>query len=175
VTNPHLPINVGPLPKPTAPEDLRTTRQLWWGVVGFGVVQLAASIITAVQQRHDFAEQMYDQVKADDPNFTMATAELMVQFAFAFAVMLGLAIAAVALLIAHQLVRGKLWARTLLTIVGIWLVLIAIGTMFALGSVTGAASLVAGGAAIVQGVLAAGATYLSHRPDSTAYFQMNRR
>jgi hypothetical protein len=175
VTNPHLPINLGPAPKPTAPEDLRTARQLWWGVVGFGVVQLAASITAAVQQRHDFATQMYDQVKADDPTFTMATADLMVQLAFAFAVMLGLAIAAVALVIAHQLIRGKLWARTLLTIVGIWLVLIAIGTMFALGSVTGAASLVAGGATIVQGVLAAGATYLSHRPDSTAYFQMNRR
>ncbi|WP_330250646.1 hypothetical protein OG874_31140 [Nocardia sp. NBC_00565] len=136
---------------------------------------MIASIVAAVQQRHDLAQKMYDQAHESDPNITMATAELMVSLAFVVGVVIGLALAALALLVVYQLVRGKLWARTLLTAIGVWLVLIAVGTLFALESVTGAASLVAGAAAIVQGVLAAGAVYLSHRPDSTAYFQMNRR
>ncbi|MFX0579721.1 hypothetical protein [Nocardia nepalensis] len=131
--------------------------------------------MSAVQQRGELAQKMYDQVHASDPNFTMPSAELMVSLAFVVGVVIGLALAALALLFVHQFVRGKLWARTLLTAIGVWLVLVAVGTMFALESVTGAASLVAGGAAIVQGVLAAGAVYLSHRPDSTAYFRMTRR
>ncbi|MFD0365119.1 hypothetical protein ACFQZZ_27110 [Nocardia sp. GCM10030253] len=177
MTNLPSPMGGVPLPQPPAPpEDIRTARQLWWGVVGFGMVQLAGSMLAAVHNRHEFAKRMYDQARASDPNFTMATADLMVSLAYVVAVMLGLTLAAVALVIAHQLFRGKLWARTLLTFVGVWLALTAIGTMFALGSGTaGVASLVAGGAAIVQGVLAAGAIYLSHRADSTAYFQMNRR
>ncbi|WP_083898222.1 hypothetical protein [Nocardia vinacea] len=163
------------LPRPEPPEDIRTARQLWWGVIGFGILQMIGSVVAAFQQRKDFAQKMFDQVHVGDPNFTMADAELMVSLAFVVAVVIGLALAAFALLFVHQLVRGKLWARTLLTAVGVWLVLVAVGTLFALEAVTGAASLVAGAAAIVQGVLAAGAVYLSHRPDSTAYFQMNRR
>ncbi|WP_433524608.1 hypothetical protein ACQPZ2_05630 [Nocardia pseudovaccinii] len=165
---------VGP-PRPEPPEDIRTARQLWWGVIGFGILQMLGSVVAAFQQRKDFAQKMFDQVHVGDPNFTMANAELMVSLAFVVAVVIGLALAAFALLFVHQFVRGKLWARTLLTAVGVWLVLVAVGTLFALEAVTGAASLVAGAAAIVQGVLAAGAVYLSHRPDSTAYFQMNRR
>lgn len=163
------------VPRPEPPEDIRTARQLWWGVIGFGILQMIGSVVAAFRQRKDFAQKMFDQVHVGDPNFTMADAELMVSLAFVVAVVIGLALAAFALLFVHQLVRGKLWARTLLTAVGVWLVLVAVGTLFALEAVTGAASLVAGAAAIVQGVLAAGAVYLSHRPDSTAYFQMNRR
>ncbi|MEV4128305.1 hypothetical protein [Nocardia sp. NPDC049707] len=166
---------VGPPPRPEPPEDIRTARQLWWGVIGFGIVQMIGSVVAAFRQRQDFAQKMYDQAHVSDPNFTMANAELMVSLAFVIAVVIGLALAAFAVLFVHQLVRGKLWARTLLTAVGVWLVLVAVGTLFALEAVTGAASLVAGAAAIVQGVLAAGAVYLSHRPDSTAYFQVNRR
>ncbi|MFI6952057.1 hypothetical protein ACIBJI_01150 [Nocardia sp. NPDC050408] len=173
--HPRGPIVGPPRPRPEPPEDIRTARQLWWGVIGFGILQMIGSVVAAFQQRKDFAQKMYDQVHVGDPNFTMANAELMVSLAFVVAVVIGLALAAFALLFVHQFVRGKLWARTLLTAVGVWLVLVAVGTLFALEAVTGAASLLAGGAAIVQGVLAAGAVYLSHRPDSTAYFQLNRR
>ncbi|MEV6428570.1 hypothetical protein [Nocardia sp. NPDC051463] len=175
MTNPIGPMGTVPQPSPP-PEDIRTARQLWWGVVGFGIVQLAGSMLAAMRNRHEFAKQMFDQMQESDPKFAMATADLMVSLAYVVAVLLGLTIAAVALVLAHQLFLGKLWARTLLTFVGVWLALTAVGTIFALGSGSaGVASLVAGGAGIVQGVLAAGAIYLSHRPDSTAYFQLNRR
>lgn len=157
------------------PTDVGTARQLWWGVVGFGVVQLVASVLAALAQRHSFAKQVFDQAKEKDPQVTMAGAELMVALVYVVVVVIGLAVAGVALLVVHQFARGKQWARTLLTIAGVWLIVVGVGALFAFDAVTGAASLVAGGAAIVQAVLAGGAVYLAHRPESTAYFQVSRR
>ncbi|MFF3222111.1 hypothetical protein ACFYV7_04870 [Nocardia suismassiliense] len=174
MTNPPRPVGAAPTPAPM-PVDVGTARQLWWGVVGFGVVQLIASVLAALPQRRTFAQQVFDQAKEQDPHVTLASAELMVTLAYVIAVFLGLGVAVLALLIVHQFARGKLWARTLLTVVGAWLVVIGVGALFAFNSVTSAASLVAGGAAIVQAVLAGGAIYLAHRPEPTAYFQMSRR
>ncbi|TLG14948.1 hypothetical protein FEK35_07335 [Nocardia cyriacigeorgica] len=171
----NMPKPPGADPAPVMPEDVGTARQLWWAAIAVGLVQLIASVITAIGQRDSFTEDMLEQARATDPQFSEATAELMVTIAFALVVVFGLVIAGIGLLVVHQLARGKAWARAVLTFAGVWLVFMAIGSLFALDAVSGIASLVAGGAAIVQGVLAAGAIYLSHRPDSTRYFQMNRR
>ncbi|WP_338768591.1 hypothetical protein V7968_03985 [Nocardia vulneris] len=173
----NLPRPIAPYPPapPPMPTDVGTARQLWWGVVGFGVVQLVAMVLDGFAQRHSFAKQIFDQAKEKDPQVTMASVELMVALVFVVLVVLGLAVAGVALLIVHQFARGKLWARTLLTIAGVWLIVVGVGALFAFNSVTGAASLIAGGAAIVQAVLASGAVYLAHRPEATAYFQVSRR
>lgn len=152
------------------PEDVGTARQLWWGVLGFGVVQLIASVIAALERRRGFAEEVFEQARAKDPQVTMASAELMVSLVYVFVVLIGLGVAALGLVIVHQFGRGKLWARTILTVLGVWVVVIGVGALLAIDAVTGTASLVAGGASIVQAVLAAGAIYLSHRPESTAYF-----
>ncbi|WP_454198596.1 hypothetical protein [Nocardia sp. Marseille-Q1738] len=157
------------------PEDVGTARQLWWGVLGFGVVQLIASVIAALERRRAFAEEVFQQASAKDPQVTMASVELMVLLVYVVVVLIGLGVAALALVIVHQFGRGKLWARTLLTVLGVWVVVIGVGSLLAIDAVTGTASLVAGGASIVQAVLAAGAIYLSHRPESTAYFQLGGR
>ncbi|MEV6323225.1 hypothetical protein AB0M45_18800 [Nocardia sp. NPDC051787] len=157
------------------PEDVGTARQLWWGGLGFGVVQLIASVIAALERRRAFAEEVFEQASAKDPQVTMASAELMVSLVYVFVVLIGLGVAALALVIVYQFGRGKLWARTLLTVLGVWVVVIGVGSLLAIDAVTGTASLVAGGASIVQAVLAAGAVYLSHRPESTAYFQLGGR
>ncbi|WP_141808585.1 hypothetical protein [Nocardia bhagyanarayanae] len=176
MTNYPRPMGVAPFPqRPPMPEDIRTARQVWWGIIGFGVVQLVGTVLTSLQQRDDLDQRMFDQGKAGDPNFAMASAELLVSLMLVGMVLAGLALAAGALAVVHQFGRGKLWARTVLTVVAIWLVLGAVAALFALDAVTGVASLVAGGAAIVQGVLAGGALYLSYRPESTTYFQPNRR
>ncbi|MBF6298017.1 hypothetical protein IU459_10710 [Nocardia amamiensis] len=154
------------------PEDVGTARQLWWGVIGFGVVQLITSVIAALERRRGFAEEVFEQARAKDPQVTLASAELMVSLVYVFVVLFGLGVAALALVIVHQFGRGKLWARTMLTVLGVWVVVIGVGALLAIDAVTGTASLVAGGASIVQAVLAAGAIYLSHRPESTAYFQL---
>ncbi|MFG1790026.1 hypothetical protein [Nocardia sp. NPDC049149] len=175
MTNLPRPIGAAPPPQAPMPVDVGTARQLWWGVVGFGVVQLVASVVAALSQRHTFAKQVFDQAREKDPQVTLASAELMVALVYVVVVLIGLVVAVVALVIVHQFARGKLWARTLLTIAGVWLVVIGVGALFAFNAVTGTASLVAGGAAIVQAVLSGGAIYLSHRPEATAYFQMSRR
>ncbi|WP_228538817.1 hypothetical protein [Nocardia sp. XZ_19_385] len=158
------------------PEDIRTARQLWWGVAGAGMVQLIAALVALQSQRHDIAKQMLDQMRESDPAYTMEQAEqtTLVILLFGGAVF-GLVLAGVTLLFAHLMARGKFWARAVLTVVGIWLVITAVFNLFQISSITGVAMLVAGGATIVQGVLAGGAVYLMHRKDSTAYFLARRR
>ncbi|MEU2255483.1 hypothetical protein [Nocardia xishanensis] len=176
MTNYPRPMGVVPVPhRPPMPEDIRTARQLWWGIIGFGVVQLVGTVLTSLQQRDDLDQRMFDQGKAGDPNFAMATAELLVSLMLVVMVLAGLALAAGAFAVVHQFGRGKLWARAVLTVLAVWLVLGAVAALLALDAVTGVASLVAGGAAIVQGVLAGGALFLSFRPDSTNYFQKSVR
>ncbi|MEU7766021.1 hypothetical protein AB0B25_12940 [Nocardia sp. NPDC049190] len=157
------------------PVDVGTARHVWWGVVGFGVVQLIASITAALPQRHIFAKEVFDQAKAQNPQVTMASAELMVTLVYVVVVLIGLGVAALAVALVHQFARGKLWARTVLTVLGTWIVVLGVGALFAIDAVTGTASLIAGAAAIVQAVLAVGAIYLSHRPESTAYLHSNQR
>ncbi|MEV6277603.1 hypothetical protein [Nocardia sp. NPDC051832] len=181
----HLPPMPGPIPSPqpapSMPEDIGTARQLWWGVTGVGVVQLIASFLAISGQRNEITKQYFDQMHEADPTFTMAQAEQMTLAIMIFGgVVAGLVLVGLTLLFAHLMARGKFWARAVLTMMGIWLVLIALLNVFAhlfgAGSVdTGGAMLVAGGAAIVQGVLAGGAVYLMHRKDSTAYFLAHRR
>ncbi|WP_068052707.1 hypothetical protein [Nocardia xishanensis] len=176
MTNYPRPMGVVPVPhRPPMPEDIRTARQLWWAIIGFGVVQLVGTVLTSLQRRADLDQRMFDQGKAGDPNFAMATAELLVSLMLVAMVLAGLALAAGAFAVVHQFGRGKLWARTVLAVLAVWLVLGAVAALFALDAVTGVASLVAGGAAIVQGVLAGGALFLSFRPDSTTYFQNSLR
>ncbi|MGQ4596923.1 hypothetical protein [Nocardia sp. R6R-6] len=157
------------------PEDVGTARQLWWGAVGLGIVQLVASVIAALERRRAFAEEVYQQASAQDPQVTMAGVELMVSLVYVLVVLIGLGAAALTLVVVHQFGRGKLWARTVLTVLGAWVVLLGVGVLLAIDAVTGTASLVAGAAAIVQAVLAIGAIYLSHRPESNAYFQPGRQ
>lgn len=165
-----------PAQQPPMPEDVRTARQLWWGVSGVGLVQLTASIFAGMNQRKDFAEQVFDQMRETDPAYTMEQADKLALVALVFGgAVLGLALVGLTLLFAHLMARGRFWARAVLTVMGTWLVLIALLNLFAIGSVTGVAVLVAGGAAIVQGVLAGGAIYLMHRKESTAYFLAHRR
>lgn len=157
------------------PEDIRTARQLWWGVAAFGVLLLFVSIPSVWGQRHELATDLLEQARTSDPAFTQEQADKLVPVALVFAVLLGLTIAGLVLLFAHFMARGKLWSRTVLTVVGAWLVFSALGTMIAIGSIDGLAALLAGAATIVQGVLGGGAIYLMHRKDSTAYFVAHRR
>ncbi len=165
-----------PPPGPiAAPADIRTACQLWWGVVAFGVLRLLLSAAGRFADRHDLARQLYDQVRAQEPQASLAEVEMMVAILEVVIVVFGLGLAAGAVAVAYQLRHGKLWARTVLDVAAVVLVLGAFGAMFGLGAVTGTVPLLTGAAAILQAVLAGGAVFLCHRVESEAFFRMNIR
>lgn len=154
------------------PIDVATAYQLWWGVVGFGFVNLLGSLALMFGERSSLAEQLLKDVTARDPNLklTQDSVELMVFAGMALVAVIGLVVGAVALVIGYQMRRGRQWARTLLTMIGVLLVILAVPNLLGLAAPDSAAMLVIGGASIVQAVLAAGAIYLIHRKESNAYF-----
>lgn len=66
--------------------------------------------------------------------------------------------------------RGKNWARMLLTFCGVFMLVSAIPVIFGLGGDGGAATLLFGGAEILQAVAAVGAIVMMHRKESNPYF-----
>ncbi|QIS23051.1 hypothetical protein [Nocardia terpenica] len=159
----------------TVPTDVRTACQLWWAAIGFGVIRLLAGAAGRYADRHTLAQQLYDQVRTQQPQATLAEVELMVSVLEVLIVVFGLGLAAGALAVAHQLRRGKLWARTLFDVAAVVLVLGAVGSMIGLGTVSGTAQMLSGAAAILQAVIAGGAVFLCHRTESEEYFRMNGR
>ncbi|MEV0687607.1 hypothetical protein AB0I35_27450 [Nocardia sp. NPDC050378] len=157
------------------PEDVGTAKQLWFAVAGLGVVYTAASVAAMSGQRDELSKQFLDEMHKSDPNIPASTVDLMVTAAFVLTAIVGVLLAGVTVAVAHQLGRGKNWARTVLTVVAVWLGIGAVATMFSFSGDTGVAAMVSGGTSIVQGVLAVGAAYLCFRPDSAGYFQTNRR
>lgn len=155
------------------PDDVRTASQLWWGAVILGVVRLFAGMWTRFEHRHTIARNIYDQLRAQEPQTPIATYDLMVTMLIVLGVVFGLALAAAALAVAHQLRRGKPWARTLFDVAAVVLVIGGVNSMFGLGAISGTGEMLAGAAAILQGVLAAGAVFLCHRSESNAYFVVN--
>jgi hypothetical protein len=125
--------------------------------------------------RHAIAQNMYDQMHAQQPQATLSQVELVVLLLLVMLVVFGLGLAVGAVAIVHQLRRGRLWARTLLDLVAVILVIGAVGAMVGLASVSGIARLIAGAAAILQAVLAGGAVFLCHRREADVYFRSNGR
>lgn len=173
---PPMPPRVPPVPeKPPMPEDIGTARQLWYLVAGLSVVQAIAGIVVLWGTRADLRATMLEDLRKTDPTAPEGTVDLMLALAFGVAGLLAVCLACLTALFAWQLGRGKLWARTVLTVVAVWMAMGTVATLLAFASVQGAAMIVAGGASIIQGVLAVGAAYLSYRPDSTRYILLNRK
>ncbi|MGW5387827.1 hypothetical protein [Nocardia sp. NPDC003963] len=150
--------------------DITTARQLWWGVIGLGVGRLFVSLADTLTNRERFSAEFRERMQSADPQITPAMVDLLVTVGAILGVILGLAVAALGVLVVHQLGKGKLWARTLLTFVGIWLVVSGVAALFSIGVVEGLGPVLSGAAAIVQAVLAGGAIFLCQRPESAKWF-----
>ncbi|MGW3544359.1 hypothetical protein ACWDNI_28010 [Nocardia niigatensis] len=153
------------------PEDVRTACELWYATLGVGLVQLIASLLAQFGQREDLAQQMFDQVKAEQPAVTLTQVQAWMAIVFVLVGVFWLVLTGAGAAVVYQLGRGKAWARALLTGFGVFLALGAAGTLFGIGVKEGAASMVAGGAGIVEAVLAGGAVFLCYRSESEAYFR----
>lgn len=154
----------------TPPVDIVTARQLWWGVIGLGVGRLFVSLADTLTNRERFSADFRERMQAADPQITPAMVDLLVTVGAVLGVILGLAVAALGVLVVHQLGRGKVWARTLLTFAGVWLVISGVIALFSIGVVEGAWPVLSGAATIVQAVLAGGAIFLCQRPEAAKWF-----
>ena len=159
-------------PDRSTPVDVGTAFQLWWAVAGFGIAHLVCALADAYGQRDQFVDQLAADLAGRDPEMALSreTTELLLYASFGIAVVLGLIVAALVLVIAYQMRRGRAWARTVLTILGVFLVMLAVPALFGLGVATGLPAVLSGALAILEGVAAAGAIVLMHRRDSNAYF-----
>ncbi|WP_024801975.1 hypothetical protein [Nocardia sp. BMG51109] len=163
-------------PEPAnTPPDVHTACQLWWAVIGLGVVRLIAGAVDRFLNRRQLAKDLFDQVRAQQPEASLAQVELVVSVMQVLMVVFGLALAVGALAVVHQLRRGRLWARTLLDVAAAVLVFGAIGTMIGLGGIQGVVAMVTGAVAILQAVLAGGALFLCRRSESDTFFRTNAR
>ncbi|MCZ4274874.1 hypothetical protein [Rhodococcoides yunnanense] len=164
-----------PPPRP-APVDVETARHLWWGVAGLGVMSLVLTLLAVSGARSVFAQQLIDDVRAQDASLslTLETAEGYLIGALVVMFILGVGFAALFVYWVEKMRHGRMWARTVLTMIGTVTVVMALPQLFAFGVDGGAVSVLAGVAAILQGVLAAGAIYLMHRKESNKYFVASR-
>ena len=159
-------------PERSVPEDVGTAYQLWWAVVGLSLAQVLVAIGGVLLDRDAYVDQLAHDLSARDPNLaaTRPTIELVLYGGIAVGVALGVGLAALTLLLATQMRRGKAWARTVLTMAGTFLVLLAVPSLFGIGDAVGVASIVSGGLAILAAVAAAGAIVLMHRRASNEFF-----
>ncbi|WP_328388793.1 hypothetical protein [Nocardia sp. NBC_00416] len=132
--------------------------------------RLVVSLVDTLADRERFSAEFRDRMMSADTQLTPATIDLLVTMGAVLGLVLGLAVAALGVLVVHQLGKGKLWARTLLTFVGVWLVITGVAALFSIGVVEGVGPLISGAGSIVQAVLAAGAIFLCQRPESVKWF-----
>ena len=161
-----------PAPKRPVPVDVDTACQLWWGVIGVGIVNLVAAVTFLFGQRKEFTKQLVEQMAKDNPNLPMQqdSANLLFALGLMTLVIIGLALAVLAGLFVHLMRGGRNWARMLVTMIGVVVVFVGVQLIFGIGTLDGPAALVSGGASIIQAVLVVGATILLHRHESNAYF-----
>ncbi len=168
-TPPHGPDGGGPRPMPV---DVGTAYQLWCGVLILGIVSTVTSLALMWRDRQAFVDLMMDQMS------TMSGSEALTRDEVLALIPFGLGVAAVGscvilgllYLVVRQIRRGKNWARMLLTLVGVFMTLSTVPTLFGVGTGTGAESWVLGIVGILQAVLTVGAIVLMHRRESNLYF-----
>ncbi len=85
-------------------------------------------------------------------------------------VVFGLAIVGLLYLAVRKMCKGKNWARMALTMIGVFMTLSTLPTVFGVGVGGGGSGLALGVISIVQAVLTVGAIVLMHRRESNAYF-----
>lgn len=169
---------LGPMPinpssfksKPEPPTDVVTAIQLWWAVTILGVVQGGAMIMMMLGQKSAFIDEMLANPAAADAGLTRSDVESVFPMAVVVAVVMILVFTGLFLLVVRSMSRGKNWARMLLTFGGAFMVVSAVPVILGLGGGGDGATLLFGGAQILQAVAAVGAIVMMHRKESNPHF-----
>ena len=164
------PMPVRPSQRPV-PADITTAYQLWCGVLGLAVVTLVASLVDMVARRTELVDLMVEM--AQDPAFEGVSTEQLesaVPLLVGLTAALGLAVIGLLYLVVRQIRRAKNWARMLLTMLGVFMSLSTLPTVFGVGVGGGTLGWILGFVGIVQAVLTVGAIVLMHRKESNLFF-----
>ncbi len=159
-----------------APVDIETARHLWIVVIGLGVASMLVGLWSIWSDRGVFVDALMTDLTAQDPSLALPpeTADTVLTVAMGFALAFAAAIAALVWLAVRKMRAGKLWARAVLTGIGVVVVVTTLPSLFGLGGVSGTVAVVTTILGILQAVAAAGAVYLMHRRESTEYFVRRR-
>lgn len=152
--------------------DVVTAFQLLCAVAALGVVNMIATLLAVYADRASYVDQLLRDVAAQDAGVEIGrdTAEALLMVGLGLTALVGFAVTALYVLFVFKMRAGRNWARMLVTMIGVIMVFFAIPALFGLGAGSGAAAMVAGGAGILQAVLAVGAVVLMHRGDANRYF-----
>jgi hypothetical protein len=163
-------------PKQPVPADLDTVRTLWVCSAVLGVLSVVCAVCG--MDRHALAQQLYEQFNRSYPSaakLTLSQAQTYVWVELALVGVLEVGFWLVALLVVRRMRAGRLWARTLLTAVGVFQVVKGVYSLVDVGGLRSRLELASGAMGIIQAVLAVGAIYLMYRSEANDYFQRNRQ
>ncbi|WP_395704789.1 hypothetical protein [Rhodococcus ruber] len=169
---PDTPPGPAPAQRRPTPVDVETAFQLWCAVAVLGLVYLGASVLLMWERRDEFVDQMTAELARQTPPVDMPreSLESLLPLGFGITAVLGLVFTGLFVLVAFAMRRGRNWARMLLTMIGVFLTVTAIPTVFGVGALGGGAGLVIGLVSILQGVCSVGAIVLMHRREPNLYF-----
>ncbi|MCQ4121945.1 hypothetical protein [Rhodococcus tibetensis] len=163
-----------PQPKPDrpAPVDVGTAAQLLWVVAVLGVIQAVAAMALVVGEKSTFVDELMTnpKVKSGEVAMTRENVEMLFYVGIAVTGVLILLLTGLFVLFVHFMRKGRNWARTLLTVVSVTMVVWTVPVLFGIGSDGSSIALAIGGVQILQAVVAVGAVVLMHRKDSNSYF-----
>ncbi|MEE2059386.1 hypothetical protein [Rhodococcus artemisiae] len=152
------------------PQDIVTAYQLWCGVLVLTVVTLLFGAYDLWNGRTDLVDMM-TEMTADTGTQELSRSDLdaAIPLVVILTVVFGLAIVGLLYLVVRKMCKGRNWARMALTLIGVFMTLSTLPTVFGVG-VGGGSGLALGVISIVQAVLTVGAIVLMHRRESNAYF-----
>ncbi|HEY7071878.1 MAG TPA: hypothetical protein VH479_17260 [Acidimicrobiales bacterium] len=138
------------------PEPIRVAVNLMYIGAGLAVLGIVVALLLIGDLR--------DQIRDDNPTFTQSQVDTGVNVGIAFIVVIGLIGVGLWLWMAHENGAGKMWARTVATVLGVVNVLL---TLIRIGANTMGANIFG----LVSIVLAIAILVLLYRPDATAYYK----
>ncbi|NLU64628.1 hypothetical protein HCA61_20505 [Rhodococcus sp. HNM0563] len=143
---------------------------MWCGVLLLTVVTLLFGAFDLWNGRTELVDMMVEMT-ADTGTEELSRSDLdaAIPMVVVLTVVFGLAIVGLLYLVVRQMSKGKNWARMALTLIGVFMTLSTLPTVFGVG-VGGGSGLALGVISIVQAVLTVGAIVLMHRRESNAYF-----
>ncbi|HET8992523.1 MULTISPECIES: hypothetical protein [unclassified Rhodococcus (in: high G+C Gram-positive bacteria)] len=154
-----------------APQDVVTAYQLWCGVLLLTVITLLFGAFDLWSGRTELVDMMVEMT-ADTGTEELSRSDLdaAIPMVVVLTVVFGLVIVGMLYLVVRQMYKGKNWARMALTLIGVFMTLSTLPTVFGVGVGAGGSGLALGIISIASAVLTVGAIVLMHRRESNAYF-----